>query len=173
MGEKHLVLIGLMGAGKTTVGRQCARQLRREFVDTDDVVVALARMPVEDIFRTGGEPSFRDLERKAVADVCASPAPLVIACGGGTVLDPENRKKLRAAGVIVWLRAPVPVLAARVGDGETRPLLVGDPTGSLTRLEKLREPVYEATAHCAVDTEDDDVRGVAAAVIDAYEEAGA
>ena len=67
MGEKHLVLIGLMGAGKTTVGRQCARQLRREFVDTDDVVVALARMPVEDIFRTGGEPSFRDLERKAVA----------------------------------------------------------------------------------------------------------
>ena len=173
MGEKHLVLIGLMGAGKTTVGGECARRLHRDFVDTDDVVVGLAGMPVEEIFRAGGEPGFRELERNAVADVCASPAPLVIACGGGTVLDPEIRRRLRAAGVVVWLRAPVPVLAARVGDGETRPLLAGDPTGSLTRLEKLREPVYEASAHCAVDTEDDDVRGVAAAVIDAYEEAGA
>jgi shikimate kinase len=172
MGHKHLVLIGLMGAGKTTVGRQCARQLQRDFVDTDDMVVLLAGMRVEDVFRTRGEPGFRDLEREAVADACASPAPLVIACGGGTVLDPENRRKLRAAGVIVWLRAPVPVLAARVGDGATRPLLAGDPTGALTRLEKLREPVYDAAAHRVVDTEDADICGVADAVIDAYEEAG-
>jgi shikimate kinase len=171
MGDKHLVLIGLMGAGKTTVGRQCARQLRRDFVDTDDVVAALAGIPVEDIFHTRGEPSFRDLEREAVADVCASPAPLVIACGGGTVLDPENRRKLRAAGLIVWLRAPVPVLAARVGDGATRPLLAGDPTGALTRLEKLRDPVYDAAAHAVVDTGDADIGGVADAVIGAYEEA--
>jgi shikimate kinase len=172
MGDKHLVLIGLMGAGKTTVGRQCARQLQRDFVDTDDMVVTLAGMRVEDVFRTRGEPGFRDLEREAVADACASPAPLVIACGGGTVLDPENRRKLRAAGVIVWLRAPVPVLAARVGVGATRPLLAGDPTGALTRLEKLREPVYDAAAHRVVDTEDADICGVADAVIDAYEEAG-
>jgi shikimate kinase len=172
MGHKHLVLIGLMGAGKTTVGRQCARQLQRDFVDTDDMVVLLAGMRVEDVFRTRGEPGFRDLEREAVADACASPAPLVIACGGGTVLDPENRRKLRAAGVIVWLRAPVPVLAARVGDGATRPLLAGDPSGALTRLEKLREPVYDAAAHRVVDTEDADICGVADAVIDAYEEAG-
>ncbi len=173
MGDKHLVLIGLMGAGKTTVGRQCAQQLHRDFVDTDDLVVTLAGMSVEDIFRTRGEPSFRDLEREAVTDVCASPAPLVIACGGGTVLDPENRRKLRAAGVIVWLRAPVPVLAARVGDGGTRPLLAGNPAGALTRLEKLRDPVYDAAAHCVVDTEDADIHGVADAVIGAYDEARA
>jgi shikimate kinase len=97
----------------------------------------------------------------------------VIACGGGTVLDPENRRKLRAAGVIVWLRAPVPVLAARVGDGGTRPLLAGNPAGALTRLEKLRDPVYDVAAHCVVDTEDADILGVADAVIGAYEEARA
>ncbi len=169
MRDKHLVLIGLMGAGKTTVGELCARQLGRDFVDTDDVVVALAGMPVDDIFRTRGEPSFRDLERAAVADVCASPAPLVIACGGGTVLDAENRRQLRATGVIVWLRAPVSVLAARVGDGATRPLLAGDPTGALSRLEKLREPVYDAAAHCSVDTDGLDIPSVADAVIGVYE----
>src|ERR1700730_5004488 len=172
MGHKHLVLIGLMGAGKTTVGRQCARQLQRDFVDTDDVVVLLAGLRVEDVFRTRGEPGFPELDREAVAHAVASPAPLVIACGGGTVLDPENRRKLRAAGVIVWLRAPVPVLAARVGDGASRPLLAGDPTGALSRLEELREPVYDAAAHRVVDTEDADICGVADAVIDAYEEAG-
>jgi shikimate kinase len=169
MGDKHLVLIGLMGAGKTTVGKQCARRLGREFVDTDDLVVARAGMPVDDIFRMYGEAKFRDLEREAIADVCASPVPLVIACGGGAVLNPENRRQLRAAGVIVWLRAPVSVLASRVGNGATRPLLAGDPTGALTRLDKLREPVYEATAHCAVETQGLDVAGVADAVIGAYE----
>src|SRR6185312_9210730 len=88
---KHLILIGLMGAGKTTVGKRCADRLDRSFVDTDDVVVSLAGMPVDEVFATFGEPRFRELERSAVGDVAASPAPLVIACGGGTVLDPDNR----------------------------------------------------------------------------------
>jgi shikimate kinase len=85
------------------------------------------------------------------------------------VLDPVNRRQLRAAGVIVWLRAPVSVLAARVGNGATRPLLAGDPAGALTRLDKLREPVYDAAAHCTVETQSLDVAGVADAVIGAYE----
>ena len=72
--------------------------------------------------------------------------PLVIACGGGTVLDPDNRRRLRDAGVVVWLRAPVEVLAARVGDGASRPLLAGDPRGALARLAAAREAAYEATA---------------------------
>ena len=169
MGDKHLVLIGLMGAGKTTVGRLCAQRLGRAFMDTDDVVVALAGVNIDEIFRTGGEPRFRDLERAAVVDVCASPAPLVIGSGGGSVLDPENRRLLRAAGVVVWLRAPVTVLTARVGSGATRPLLAGDPERALARLEKLREPVYEAAAHCTVDTEGLDLAAVADAVVGAYE----
>jgi shikimate kinase len=165
---KHLVLIGLMGAGKTTVGRRCAQRLGRAFVDTDDIVTSLAGMSVADIFASGGEARFRELERNAVADVCESPAPLVVACGGGTVVDAENRRRLRAAGTVVWLRAPVAVLAARVGDGASRPLLAGDPTAALSRLEAAREVAYEATAEATVETADRDVDAVADAVLEAF-----
>lgn len=167
MTEKHLVLVGLMGAGKTTVGKRCAARLGREFIDTDDVVIALAGgASVHDIFDTGGESHFRELERQAVADVCSSPAPLVIGCGGGTVIDPENRRRLRSDGIIVWLQAPVDVLAARVGDGQSRPLLAGDPVGALSRLSSLRESAYEASADAKVDTTDRTVDDVADAVLD-------
>jgi shikimate kinase len=165
---RHLVLIGLMGAGKTTVGRRCAQRLGRPFVDTDDLVVAMTGMPFAEFFAEFGEPAFRDLERQAVADVSASPEPLVIACGGGTVIDPENRTRLRATGTVVWLQAPVPVLANRVGTGESRPLLAGDPVGALTRLGATREAAYEATAHARVDTGARDVDAAADAVLDLY-----
>jgi shikimate kinase len=168
MTQKHLVLIGLMGAGKTTVGRECARRLGRPFVDTDDVVTATAHMTVEEIFAQGGEARFREIERTVVADVCASPDALVIACGGGTVLDPENRRALRAAGVVIWLRAPAPTLLARVGDGSTRPLLRNDPAGALQRLERLREPTYEAVAHAGVDTDTLAVDAVADRVLSVF-----
>ncbi len=173
MSRRHLVLIGLMGAGKTTVGRRCAELLGLEFVDTDDLVVLRAGMPVDDIFRQCGEAAFRALEREVIADVCASPASLVLACGGGSVLDAANRTRLRDAGVVVWLQAPVPVLAARVRDGGTRPLLVNDPLGALTRLERLREPVYDGAADCVVDTAERDIDLVAEAVVAAYERARA
>jgi len=166
--RRHLVLIGLMGAGKTTVGRECARRLGRTFVDTDDVVTATARMSVEQIFAEAGETEFRRLEHAVVADVCASPEPLVVACGGGAVLDPENRRALRGAGIVVWLRAPAGTLAGRVGDGATRPLLRNDPIGALTRLERLREPAYEAAAHLTVDTDGRDVDTVATDVLAAF-----
>ncbi len=168
MSTSHLVLIGLMGAGKTTVGRRCAKRLGRELVDTDEVVVAQAGMPIDRIFRDGGEERFRELERAAIADVVASPAPLVIASGGGAVLDAENRRLLRSAGVVVWLRAPADVLAGRVGDGRERPLLNGDARTTLTRLEKLREPAYEAAAHRIVDTEGKDLDEVTDAVLEAF-----
>jgi shikimate kinase len=165
---RHLVLIGLMGAGKTTVGRECARRLDRSFVDTDDLVTATAHMTIEQIFAEAGEAGFRRIEREVVADVSASPEPLVVACGGGAVLDPDNRRALRSSGVVVWLRAPAITLAARVGDGSTRPLLRDDPTGALTRLERLREPAYEAAAHVSVDTDGVDVATVTARVLDAF-----
>jgi shikimate kinase len=169
MGDKHLILVGLMGAGKTTVGRRCAQRLGREFVDTDDLVIMRAGMPIDEIFATAGEAHFRTLERDVIADVCASPAPLVVACGGGAVLDPENRRQLRGAGVVVWLRASVAVLAARVGDGSARPLLAGGPAAALSRLDRLREPLYEAAADCAVDTDGIDADAVGDAVLAAYE----
>jgi shikimate kinase len=169
----HLVLIGLMGAGKSTVGRRCATRLGRPFVDTDDVVVTMAGMPIDELFDRYGEPHMRDLERAAVAEVCASPEPLVIACGGGTVLDPDNRRVLRASGVVVWLRASAEVLAQRVGDGARRPLLRNDPIGTLQRLERLREPAYEAAAHCAVDTNDLDLDAAATQVLAQFESVSA
>jgi shikimate kinase len=174
-GHRHLVLVGLMGAGKTTVGRECARRLSRPFVDTDDLVTAAAHMSVEQIFAEAGEAAFRKLEHDVVADVCASPEPLVVACGGGAVLDLENRRALRAAGVVVWLRAPAVTLAARVGDGSTRPLLRDGAAGALSRLERLREPAYEATAHVSVDTDGigvDEVAGVVLATFTEHAESG-
>jgi shikimate kinase len=158
-----------MGAGKTTVGSRCAARLVRDFVDTDDLVVAHAG-PIDEIFAHGGEARFRELEKQVVADVCASPAPLVIACGGGTVLDPDNRRRLRDAGTIVWLRAPVDVLTARVGAGAGRPLLAGDPRAALSRLAAAREAAYEATAHAVVDTESGSLDDVCDRVLDAFTE---
>jgi shikimate kinase len=168
MSARHLVLVGLMGAGKTTVGRQCARLLERDFVDTDDVVEATAGMTVAEIFTTEGEARFRALERDAVRDVCASPAPLVIACGGGAVLDADSRRRLHDAGTVVWLQAPPEVLHRRVGDGGSRPLLREGQLTTLERLADLRAPAYEAAADIVVDTTDRSVDDVAGAVVDAF-----
>ena len=169
-GRQQLVLVGLMGAGKSTVGALCAQRLGRAFVDTDDLIVAQAAMPVEEIFRTGGEARFRELERSVVADVCASPVPLVIASGGGAVVDADNRRRLRDAGVVVWLHAPTEVLAARVGDGATRPLLAGDPHGALARLSAARQDAYSAAADRVIETEGRNVDEVADAVLAAFAE---
>jgi shikimate kinase len=165
---RHLVLIGLMGAGKSTIGEACAIRLGRPFVDTDRVVEALTGRTVAEIFTTGGEAAFRDLERQAVADACLSPEPLVISCGGGAVLDRENRSQMRASGTVVWLRASPAVLAERVSPNiADRPLLPADGAqDELERLAQLREPAYEAAAHVAVDTDNRSVDDVVDAVLE-------
>ncbi len=168
MTGRHLVLIGLMGAGKTSVGQECALRLGRPFVDTDELVTAIAHLSVNEIFATEGELGFRNRERAVVADVCTSPEPLVVACGGGAVIDPENRRALRGAGFVVWLQAPSSTLLTRVGDDSTRPLLRDDPQGALTRLGRLREMTYEAASHAAIDTDGIDVDAAAGAVLAAF-----
>jgi shikimate kinase len=169
---RHLVLVGLMGAGKTTVGERCAERLGRAFLDTDQLIEANTRMGVADIFAEHGEQQFRALERDAIHDACASPEPLVIACGGGAVVDRENRREVRAHGVVVWLRATPEELGARVGEGagDERPLLAGGapPTATLARLSAQREPSYEAAAHVQVDTGGRSVDEVADAVLEEY-----
>jgi shikimate kinase len=170
-GARHLVLVGMMGAGKTTVGERCAALLDRAFLDTDQLIEANTRMGVADIFAQHGEQQFRTLERDAVHDACASPDPLVIACGGGAVVDPENRRELRAHGVVVWLQASAEALGARVADagGDERPLLgAGAPVATLARLFARRAPAYEAAAHLCVDTEGRTVDEVAAAVVEEF-----
>jgi shikimate kinase len=170
MTQTHLVLVGLMGAGKSTVGAECARRLDRPFVDTDELVEAVTGATIAELFATVGEQAFRVHERAAVADACASPVPAVISCGGGAVLDPVNRRRLRDRGVVVWLRATPDVLADRVrADGVDRPLL--GPAGAVTTLERLavtRHDAYEAAAHTVVDTDGCTVDQVADAVLEAY-----
>lgn len=166
--RRHLVLVGLMGAGKTTVGAACATRLARPFVDTDDIVEAITGMSVSDVFASQGEAGFRELERRAVADACATPTPAVIACGGGAVLDGANRRRLHRAGFVVWLQATPVTLMARVKDGSERPLLQGRGTATLERLAVVRAAAYEAAADDVVDTDGRTVPEVVDAVLEAY-----
>ncbi|MBK5289910.1 MAG: shikimate kinase [Acidimicrobiia bacterium] len=172
-GPRHLVLIGLMGAGKTTVGRCCANELGRGFVDTDELVCANAGMTIPEIFESEGEQRFRARERAALADAVAAPEALVIACGGGAMADPANRRAV-ADTYVVWLDAPPEVLARRVeGDGlGSRPLLAAGPTtATLTRLADARRDAYTAAADSVVVTADRSVESVVADVLRRFEAA--
>jgi shikimate kinase len=164
--ERHLVLVGMMGAGKSTVGARCAARLGRPFIDTDELVETRAGAPVADVFVRDGEAAFRDIERGAIADACATPTPTVIAVGGGAVVDADNRERMRDTGFVVWLRAPAAQLAKRVGDGRSRPLLNADREATLERLNTERRSAYEAAAHTTVDTTGLNVAVVVDAVLE-------
>jgi shikimate kinase len=158
-----IVLIGFMGSGKTVVGQEIARRLDRSFVDTDTMVEDAAGMRVAEIFARYGEKRFRALEREAIAKVCTpgTVGDVVVATGGGAVLDPENRRQLKKIGPIVWLYADVESIMARVGDDTSRPLLQGtDVRARVRALLEERESAY-ATADHRVDTSRRSVTAVA------------
>jgi shikimate kinase len=163
----------MMGAGKTSVGRVCAKRLHREFVDTDDLVESRAGTSVAEIFSTQGEPAFRALEQDAVSAACASTEPAVIACGGGVVLDPANRRTLRDAGCVVWLRADASALGDRVRrSSHVRPLIAADggvgATDMLERIAADRSALYDEVADVRVDTDGRSVAEVADVVLEEY-----
>lgn len=149
--DKHLVLIGMMGTGKTTVGTRAAAALDRPFVDSDEQIEALTGRTVLEIFESEGEDAFRAFETEALLDALASDQPAVIAAAGGAVLRPENRAAIKDAGRVVWLRADPEVLVERVGSGQHRPLLRTDPLGVLRKMEAERHDLYEELADVAVD----------------------
>lgn len=137
----NLYLIGMMGTGKTTVGRLLAKELKYGFVDTDDVIVQAAGKSINQLFAEAGEAEFRQLESKILAQVCAY-TKLAIATGGGIVLRQENWSYLHH-GLIVWLDAPVELLYTRLLEDTTRPLLQDvDPKGKLRSLLEQRLPLY-------------------------------
>ncbi len=141
-GAEHVLLVGMMGAGKSTVGRIVADRMRRPFRDNDADVERRTGKTVPAIFAERGEAAFRAEERAALCAALASGVPSVIAIAGGAVLDPESRRRVRSGGIVVWLDAPPYVLAERVGAGAGRPLLELDPSGTLRRLDAVRRPVY-------------------------------
>ena len=151
---RNLVLIGLMGAGKTTVGELLARRLQRRFVDTDHDVEREAGATVAELFAGEGERGFRRREAAAIRHVAALRGQ-VIAVGGGAVLDPANVTQLRATGDLVLLAADVDVLAERVGGDPARPLLAEHDTADrLEALHSERAEAYAAAAAHTIDTTD-------------------
>jgi shikimate kinase len=151
MSGRHVVLIGMMGAGKTTVGARLARALDRPFVDSDVQVEQRTARTVREIFDTDGEAAYRQLEAEALASALASEEPSVIAAAGGTVLDATNRQRMRDFGTVVFLEAKPSDLVSRVGGQDHRPLLRDDPAGVLEEMDRVRRHLYEETADHVVD----------------------
>jgi cytidylate kinase len=148
----NVVLIGMMGSGKTTVGKLLAEKAGLEFIDLDELVERRAGMPISQIFEQHGEPYFRQLESEVLAEI-VSVRHSVIATGGGIVISEENRKKLRELGLIVWLDAPPEELLERIGDDPARPLLSRtQPLKKLIQLLNERRPFYAETSDIHLDT---------------------
>lgn len=164
--RRHLVLIGMMGAGKTTVGSRLARALDRPFVDSDVQVERRTARTVREIFESDGEAAYRVLEAEALAEALASEEPAVIAAAGGTILDPNNRRRMREFGTVVFLEATPADLVARVGGQDHRPLLGNDPARVLAEMDVDRRALYEETADVVVDVSEHGPDEVVAAILE-------
>ena len=147
-----LFLVGMMGAGKTTVGRLLARRMKRAFVDSDHEIEQRCGVPVPVIFDIEGEAGFRVREAQMIAEL-AGREGIVLATGGGAVLNPESRRRLAACGTVVYLHARPVDLYERVRHDKNRPLLASaDPLGKLESLYAERDPLYREIADVVVDT---------------------
>jgi shikimate kinase len=147
--DRSIVLVGLMGVGKTTVGRRLAARLNLPFEDADRAIEKAAGLPIPEIFARFGEAHFRDGERRVIARLIEGPRK-VLATGGGAFVHPETRALVLERALAVWLDADIEVLAERVGRRDDRPLLTGkDPRVVLSELAALRNPAY-AQAHVHV-----------------------
>jgi shikimate kinase/3-dehydroquinate synthase len=159
---EHLLFVGMMGAGKSTVARLVAARLGRPHVDTDAEVERVAGSSVGEIFSARGEAGFRDEESRVLASVLGGTVPTVVSVGGGAVIDDANRAALRGAGTVVWLRARPDTLARRVGRDADRPLLAAavdgpepeGPATALARIDVQRRGLYEEVASVIIDVDD-------------------
>jgi shikimate kinase len=152
MDRASIFLVGMMGAGKTTIGRALAQRLDRPFIDTDRLLVERCGVPVATIFEIEGEAGFRRRESALLAEVSVQPGQ-VIATGGGAILDPANRAVMHRHGTVIYLRARLESLWERTRHDSSRPLLATpDPRGRLAELLAERDPLYRETAHLVMDT---------------------
>ena len=162
LGRRNVYLIGPMGSGKTAVGRRLATLLGIEFIDSDAEIEKRTGVDVRYIFEKEGEVRFRERERDVIADLTALEG-VVIATGGGVILDPANRERLAKTGTVVYLETTVDTLVRRTKSTKTRPLLMNDdPRAVLERMMLVRRPLYENTADLRIETTGRQVRAVAA-----------
>lgn len=148
-----VVLIGLPGAGKTTVGRQLARRLRVPFVDSDHVIEQRLGTSIREYFGRVGEEQFRNIEQNVIDELTSSGERQILSTGGGAVLRPENRVVMRGRGQVIYLRSLPDEIYRRLKNDSSRPLLqVGDPLLKLRELFEVRDPLYRETAHFIMET---------------------
>jgi len=153
LGRRSIVLVGMMGAGKSSIGRRLAARLSIPFVDADTEIEKAAGMAIAEIFSAHGEPYFRSGEARVIARLLEG-GPQVLATGGGAFMNPDTRAAVRAKGISVWLRATLDVLTRRIRRRGDRPLLKNaDPIETLQRLIDERYPVY-AEADVTVESRD-------------------
>jgi len=153
LGARSVVLVGLMGCGKSSIGKRLAARLKLRFVDADDEIELAAGQSISDIFAEHGEAHFRDGERKVIARLLCE-GPQVLATGGGAYMNPETRKYIAERGISVWLRADLKTLMKRVLRRDHRPLLQDpDPEGVMRRLMDQRYPIY-GLADLRIDSRD-------------------
>ena len=147
----NIYLVGMMGAGKTTVGRHLSKRFGRRFVDADHEIEARTGVRIPTIFEIEGEAGFRKREAQVIAEL-ARETGLVLATGGGVVLDPANRAALAASGLVIYLNAPPAMLFERTRHDRNRPLLrVEDPLAKIEELFAARDPLYREAAHVVID----------------------
>jgi shikimate kinase len=156
----------MMGAGKSTTGHLVAERLGWPYADSDEMVEHDTGRTVEELWDAGGEAGFRAEESRVLAEALQAPGPSVVSVAGGAVLDPANRRHIRHAGVVVWLRASIPTLTQRVGAGAGRPLLRADPPQVLAELDAVRRPYYAEMADAVIDVDALSPAAVAERVVD-------
>jgi shikimate kinase len=169
---RQVVLVGLMGSGKSTVGALVAPRLDRVFVDVDVLIARRTGKTVRELWEEGGEAAYRQLESDAVLWVLHDATPAVLAAPGGVVLDPVVRAEL-AHNVVVWLRTDPSTLAGRVRPGDHRPLLGDHPAETLAAMADARDGLYREVAGATVDTDDRAPEAIADSVVAAVTAHGA
>ncbi|MBA1141325.1 shikimate kinase [Mesorhizobium neociceri] len=166
LGNRSVVFVGLMGAGKTAIGRKVATMLSLPFIDSDQEIESVSRMTVPELFERYGETEFRALEQRVILRLLEN-GPQVLSTGGGAFMNAQTREAIAAHGVSVWLKAELDLLMERVSKKQNRPLLKSpDPRAVLERLMVERYPVY-ATSNITVPTRDDRKEVIATEVVDA------
>jgi cytidylate kinase len=161
-----LVLVGMMGSGKTTIGKLVSELTGMPFIDTDEEVEKLFGKPVNEIFATEGEAAFRKGETEVLKSLAQQTEPAVIATGGGIIQSEENKKILTSLGTVLFLEAPPEVLFERIKDTASRPLLHSDPLLALKHLARTRRDSYGEVAHRHMDTEEQTAEEIAQKIVD-------